>query len=276
VTEFMAGGTLADALAPPAPPLPWALLAALARGAAEGLAALHARDLLHRDVKADNLLLDDAWRVVLADFGFARSVAGARGGAAEAMTIVGTEACMAPEVLFGEPYGAAADVFALGCVLAHVLARRAPGTGAFLARTPRGKFALDLAELRAASPRSAPPSLVECAAQCLAYEPEERPTAEMAADWLRELEAELAAAEAAEAGEAGRGAGAGAGADDEPPRGRRADVPRPSEILTAARAAAAASSGGGGGSGGGAGGVGGVGGSGGGGVGGAGAHAARE
>lgn len=198
VTELMGGGPLSALLAPPAPPLPWALRVALCRQAAEGLAHLHAAELLHRDVKTDNLLLAaDSWRLVVADYGFAKHVSDLRGGAKQAMTILGTETFMAPEVQFGEAYGEGADIFSLGCVFAHVLTGREPGVGGFLERTPRNKFAADVEQLRAAVSPDAPPSLVECTCQCLSSEPEARPSADVVVEWLRDLAAELPIAGAA-------------------------------------------------------------------------------
>jgi serine/threonine protein kinase len=135
---------------------PWRLRVALARAAAEGLAALHGAELLHRDIKTENLLLDNGWRIKIADYGFAKKVADLKGGRAQPGTIVGTETFMAPEVIFGEAYGEHADVFSLGCVLAEVLTGRVPGVGGFLERTPRSKFAADLEQLRAAAPPDAP------------------------------------------------------------------------------------------------------------------------
>jgi serine/threonine protein kinase len=194
VTEFMEGGDLRGVLAAAAAAgvaLPWRLRVALARAAAEGLAALHGAELLHRDIKTENLLLDDGWRIKIADYGFAKKVADLKGGRAQPGTIVGTETFMAPEVIFGEAYGEHADVFSLGCVLAEVLTGRVPGVGGFLERTPRSKFAADLEQLRAAAPPDAPASFVECVCQCLAYEPEARLTSDDALLWLRDLEGEL-------------------------------------------------------------------------------------
>jgi serine/threonine protein kinase len=195
--EFMPGGDLNDLLLDTSVALPWALLARLAHHAADGMACLHARGLIHRDIKADNILLDDSWRAVLADYGFARRVEGAGAGRPAggfmpaAMTIAGTTANMAPEVLFGESYDQRADVFSFGTVLAQLLVRKAPGSGGFLERGPRGKFALDLPALRAACPADAPASLVECTVQCLAYEPDDRLDSAMVVEWLGELVREL-------------------------------------------------------------------------------------
>lgn len=228
VTEFCEGGALSEVTVPPALPLPWRTRVRLARSAAEGLAHLHLHELLHRDIKSDNMLLDGEGRLCIADYGFARGAAGLRGGTRAALTVLGTETHMAPELLFGEPYGEGADVFALGLVLAELITRRTPGHGGFLERGPRSKFAVDVDEFRAAVPPDAPASFVECAVQCLAYNPEDRLGADMVADWLRELEGELppeedappladvrAAATAARAASAAAGGAAEKGADDD-------------------------------------------------------------
>ena len=205
VTEFMEGGALRGVLAGAAVAaasqqqqqqqqaqlLPWRLRVALARAAAEGLAALHGAELLHRDIKTENLLLDDEWRLVISDFGFAKRIADLKGASPQPGTILGSEGFMAPEVIFGEAYGEKADVFSLGCVLAELLTGLQPGVAGFLERTPRAKFAADLAQVRAAAPADAPQSFVECVCQCLAYEPEARLASDDALLWLRDLEAEL-------------------------------------------------------------------------------------
>jgi len=204
--------------------LPWRLRVRLARDVARALAHLHASEIVHRDIKADNVLLDDAWRCVLADYGFARK---ARMGVAEAMTLLGTDEYMAPEILWGEPYDERADVFSLGCLLWSLLARRVPGAAGFMLREPRTKFKLDFDALRAALPADAPQSLVACAVACCAYEPEGRPSAGDVVEWMDDLLREL-------------GAGGGSGGDDVP-----AGVPPPSVITGKGRQQVAAVAGGG-------------------------------
>lgn len=190
VTEFMGGGDLRAILANTAVELSWRLRLTLARDALEGIAYLHANDLIHRDIKTENILVDDSWRCVVADYGFARKAAA---GNRQAMTILGTDEFMAPEVVFGESYDDRADVFSFGVVLAEIITRRAPGRDGFLMRLPRKKFAADADEVRAAAPPDTPASLLECVAQCLAYEPDDRLTAEMALAWLSDLVRELPA-----------------------------------------------------------------------------------
>ena len=155
-------------------PLPWRLRVRMARDAMDGLVALHETDAIHRDVKTENFLVDDAWRVVVADYGFARK---ARNDVA--MTICGTDEFMAPEVIFGEVYDEKADVFSFGVFLCELVCRKVPGADRFLSREPRTKFKLNLDEFRAAAPADAPPSLIELAAQCCVYEAEYRMTSEV-------------------------------------------------------------------------------------------------
>src|SRR5262245_58296038 len=90
----------------------------IGRGAAEALAAAHARGIIHRDIKPSNIfLLDrDAHAVRILDFGIARLGFG-RSLATGTGTLLGTPGYMAPEQAEGrKDLDAQVDVFALGCV----------------------------------------------------------------------------------------------------------------------------------------------------------------
>ena len=96
----------------------------LLREAAEAVAQLHRRDLVHRDVKPDNLLLRDTGELVLADFGLV-TPAGALDPRVQPGTLVGTPRYVAPEQLAGGRAAPAADVYSLG-VLLHEMLRGCP------------------------------------------------------------------------------------------------------------------------------------------------------
>lgn len=180
-TELLKGGDLRAVLSRTAVRLSWRRRLLIARDALEALVYLHEQDLIHRDIKSENILVDDDWRCVLCDYGFARRKSD------KAMTICGTDEYMAPEVLFGEEYDDKADIFSFGVVLAQIVTRKVPGREGFLERHPRDKFRINEDELRSAIPDGAPESLEELVLMCLAYDPGDRLDAEGALDWLNSI-----------------------------------------------------------------------------------------
>ncbi|HET8683538.1 MAG TPA: protein kinase [Micromonosporaceae bacterium] len=95
--------------------------------AARALHAAHAAGIVHRDVKPANLLVEADGRVVLVDFGVARS-SGATSHTGH-NEVVGTALYMAPEQVTKQELSPATDVYALGAVAYHCLAGRPPFTG---------------------------------------------------------------------------------------------------------------------------------------------------
>jgi serine/threonine protein kinase len=126
VMEFLEGDTLADRLAATGA-FEWTYAAEVCADVAAALAAAHARDLVHRDVKPRNVMLTPSGVKVL-DFGIA-ALAGQNSVDTHGR-LWGTPAHLAPEQLRGEPTYPAADVYALGLLLFECLtgARAWPGT----------------------------------------------------------------------------------------------------------------------------------------------------
>jgi tetratricopeptide (TPR) repeat protein len=96
----------------------------LAAQAAEGLAAIHSRGILHRDVKPANLFVTEAGELKVLDFGLALAATTARLTASG--FVIGTLAYMPPEQLRGEEIGPAADLWALGVTLFEMLTGQLP------------------------------------------------------------------------------------------------------------------------------------------------------
>ena len=121
--ELVRGRTLEDVLA-----------GGTAFGTAEALdiglevcravAAVHAAGLLHRDIKAQNVLRADDGRVLLADFGTGREFEDT-----SASDLTGTPLYLAPEVLAGGPATVESDVYSLGVLLYHLLTGSYPVRG---------------------------------------------------------------------------------------------------------------------------------------------------
>ena len=102
----------------------------IARECADALSYAHARGIIHRDVKPENILLESG-HAVIADFGIARAM---RAAGASSLTgtgmAVGTPAYMSPEKASGdEDVDGRSDLYALACVLYEMLAGQPPFTG---------------------------------------------------------------------------------------------------------------------------------------------------
>ena len=105
-------------------PLPPDEAAKLLWQAADALAAAHAVGMVHRDVKPSNILVDGKRVVKLTDFGIARVMADP--SLTQTGLLIGSPAYLSPEVATGGQAGEAADVWALGATLFHVLAGHPP------------------------------------------------------------------------------------------------------------------------------------------------------
>jgi serine/threonine protein kinase/tetratricopeptide (TPR) repeat protein len=129
--ELVEGSTLRQLAAQG---LPLSRIVGIARQVAEALAVAHASQIIHRDIKPDNVMVRPDGYVKLLDFGLARAqpeqYAGGTTVAGSSLTesglILGTIGYMAPEQARGEAVAAEADVFSLGVVLYELVTGRHP------------------------------------------------------------------------------------------------------------------------------------------------------
>ncbi|HTH63081.1 MAG TPA: protein kinase [Gemmatimonadales bacterium] len=98
---------------------------AIATQLAHSLAVAHAHGVIHRDIKPQNLLVDEAGVLKVMDFGVAR-LAERSTANTEAGLVIGTPAYMPPEQLMGEPVDARSDLYAAGVVLYECLTGQLP------------------------------------------------------------------------------------------------------------------------------------------------------
>ncbi len=164
-------------------PLPVADATRLLQQVAWALGHAHAHGTLHRDVKPDNILLEeDGSRALVTDFGIAHT--GTTGGDTPAGDILGTTEYMSPEQAGGGPLDGRSDIYALGGTAFYALTGRLP----FQSSTAAGYIHQhrDIEPPPVASIRPGlPPPLAAVVDRCLAKSPEARfPTAEALADTL--------------------------------------------------------------------------------------------
>ncbi|KAI0786748.1 Pkinase-domain-containing protein [Abortiporus biennis] len=138
-----------------------------------GLSHLHKNRIIHRDLKAANILITAAGKVMICDFGVSALLVTA---SSKRNTLVGTPHWMAPEVAHAAAYDTKADIWSLGIMIYEMIKGSAPNS-----------HILDQAKLIQMIPRMKPPRLIEgegskelreFVSQCLRESPADRLSAE--------------------------------------------------------------------------------------------------
>uniref|UniRef100_A0A803LG91 non-specific serine/threonine protein kinase n=1 Tax=Chenopodium quinoa TaxID=63459 RepID=A0A803LG91_CHEQI len=188
VTEFMSGGSVYDYLHKHKGTFKLPSLLKVAIDVSKGMNYLHQNHIIHRDLKAANLLMDENEVVKVADFGVARVKA--QTGVMTAET--GTYRWMAPEVIEHKPYDHKADVFSFAIVLWELLTGKLP----YEYLTPlQAAVGVVQKGLRPTMPKNCHPKLVELLERCWQQDPRTRPDFSEIIPILQQIAKEVASAE---------------------------------------------------------------------------------
>ncbi|XP_013622569.1 PREDICTED: tyrosine-protein kinase FRK-like isoform X2 [Brassica oleracea var. oleracea] len=184
VTEFMSRGSIYDFLHKQKCAFKLQTLLKVALDVAKGMCYLHQNNIIHRDLKTANLLMDENGLVKVADFGVARVQI--ESGVMTAET--GTYRWMAPEVIEHKPYSHKADVFSYAIVLWELLTGDIPY--AFL--TPlQAAVGVVQKGLRPKIPKKTHPKVKGLLERCWQQDPKERPDFEEIIEMLQQIMIEV-------------------------------------------------------------------------------------
>jgi hypothetical protein len=184
VMELVVGQSLGTIL-DEAGSLPPEVTARLGVGIALGLAAIHAKGIIHRDIKPDNILVSEDRKVKITDLGLAKQVDDADLNRLTATGIVvGTPLYVSPEAI-RDPKSITpeADIYSLGATLYHMLTGEPPFQGKTSFEVMRGHLEGKLRPIHEMKPEI-PSGLAHVVEDCLNKSPDKRPTALQLADLL--------------------------------------------------------------------------------------------
>ncbi|CAI5972126.1 unnamed protein product [Closterium sp. NIES-65] len=169
VTEFLDGGTVKGFLSRLGKRrLSLKQIAAMALDVARGMQYLHSNNIIHRDLKSANLLLNSSGLVKVADFGLARTEAQEPGN----MTAeTGTIRWMAPEMIDHQPYTRKVDVYSYGIVLWEICTAQWPFEGLSFVQLAHAIVADNLRP----PTKDCPSQITKLVTRCWDRDPEKRP-----------------------------------------------------------------------------------------------------
>jgi hypothetical protein len=137
----------------------------------QALAAVHGRGLVHRDVKAQNVMREDGGRTVLMDFGAGTELAT---GLRQPIDTAGTPLYLAPELFDGSPATRASDIYSLGVLLYRMVTREYPVDGADRSQIERAHREGRVKRLRDVRP-DLPSGFIQTVERALSPDPAARP-----------------------------------------------------------------------------------------------------
>ncbi|PRP81431.1 ankyrin repeat-containing protein [Planoprotostelium fungivorum] len=184
VMELCSRGSLYQVMMNRSMKMHWVMYFKLILDILNGMHFLHSHSpqIVHRDIKSPNFLVNSEWRVKVCDFGLSRF--NTEGNKTTLSKICGTVAYLAPEVYTGDIFTYKADIFSLGIVLWEITHRLIEGK--YLSPYSEYKFQFDWQILLAAQnnqkptvPAKTPAIVTDIVSSCLETDPGVRPNTEM-------------------------------------------------------------------------------------------------
>ncbi|KAF9916571.1 hypothetical protein BX616_003418 [Lobosporangium transversale] len=185
VTEFLPLGNLRRWIQDETKEFGWDTRISFAIDISLALAYLHHKNIIHRDLKGENLLISENMRIKVCDFGFSR-VEAKDDDEMRRISYCGTDGYMAPEILLGEDFDCSVDVFSFGIVLAEMMARHVVDPQHFQRVPPDMSVSPDEILFRAQP--GCPIELGELAIHCVQPLPQNRPKLKQIVERLTAIE----------------------------------------------------------------------------------------
>lgn len=142
----------------------------------QGVAYLHSKGIVHRDIKCSNILVDASGKIKIVDFSSCRKVTGEQEETQASKSLAGSPYWMAPEVARRVGHSFPADIWSVGCAVIEMLARRAPWSDVSV----NSQEVVDIISKTQRPPVYPEAISVQCKAfldRCLQVSPERRSTA---------------------------------------------------------------------------------------------------
>ncbi|KAF9912254.1 hypothetical protein EC991_000145 [Linnemannia zychae] len=127
--EYVSGGSIESCLKRSGP-FPEAVIRSFTRQILLGLEYIHSKKIVHRDIKAANVLVDEQGICKISDFGISKKNAQSQGGYDENVgSLQGSVFWMAPEMVTSKAYGAKVDIWSFGCLVLEMFTGQQPWKG---------------------------------------------------------------------------------------------------------------------------------------------------
>ncbi|KAG0319610.1 hypothetical protein BGZ97_001805 [Linnemannia gamsii] len=185
ITEFLPMGNLRRWIQDDSKEFGWDTRISFAIDISLALAYLHHKNIIHRDLKGENLLISENMRIKVCDFGFSR-VEAKNATEMSRISYCGTDGYMAPEILLGEDFDCSVDVFSFGVILSEMMARHVVDSHHFQRIAPDMGVSPDEILFRAQP--GCPLELGELAIHCVQPLPENRPVLRQIVERLTAIE----------------------------------------------------------------------------------------